>query len=393
MAVKSSPKIQSKGGILGVVPSLGEASEVWLTRSFELLGPSLCGVATRHVNHNVPIKQWGISWEYAKLPFRLRRRLGLTLGGRPLDFPEHRIVSLCRMQKVQTVIVHFASLALQLTRAWDTISQPVLVHVHGADVTWDLKDHSGARLHPPGYREAILDLAQRVWLVATPPLAERLRLDGFPPNRIFEKTFGVPVSGGNQESRKPRKSRTKILFLGRLVDFKGPEMTIQAFNLLRKSGCDASLDIAGDGPLLIRCRRLADESPFRQDITLHGAVDANEGDRLRATSDIFTAHSCVGKVTGQIESFGVAFVEAAAAGLPVVTGNCGGPGYLVREGVTGRLFEPSNVEQHAALLKELVEDVTLRMRLGNAGSQDARERFSLEQERQDWERILSAVAQ
>jgi len=83
------------------------------------------------------------------------------------------------------------------------------------------------------------------------------------------------------------------------------------------------------------------------------------------------------------EPFGIAAVEAMAAGKPVVASRVGGLEEIVEDGVTGLLFEPGNVEDLAKKLSILMDDALLRRSLGGKGRQEAKERY-------DWERIITS---
>jgi glycosyltransferase involved in cell wall biosynthesis len=67
------------------------------------------------------------------------------------------------------------------------------------------------------------------------------------------------------------------------------------------------------------------------------------------------------------ESFGVAAVEAAAAGLPVLASNVGGLPEVVVDGETGFLVPPADVEALSGRLSQLIADPALRQRMGQAG--------------------------
>ncbi|WP_437956011.1 glycosyltransferase [Sorangium sp. So ce119] len=73
-----------------------------------------------------------------------------------------------------------------------------------------------------------------------------------------------------------------------------------------------------------------------------------------------------------------ASLEAMAEGLPVVATAVGGMSEQVDDGVTGRLVPPGDAEAFAAALVELAGDPARRARMGAAGWERARERFSLE---------------
>ncbi|WP_438023931.1 glycosyltransferase [Sorangium sp. So ce233] len=82
-----------------------------------------------------------------------------------------------------------------------------------------------------------------------------------------------------------------------------------------------------------------------------------------------------------------ASLEAMAEGLPVVATAVGGMAEQVDDGVTGRLVPPGDAEAFAGALVELANDPARRARMGAAGWERARERFSLERMVADYARV------
>jgi glycosyltransferase involved in cell wall biosynthesis len=172
-----------------------------------------------------------------------------------------------------------------------------------------------------------------------------------------------------------------VLYLGRLVDFKGPDVVIRAFELARRRGFGGRLIIAGDGPLRVTCELLRATSTSRDDIQMLGAVDAATGEALLQQADIFTAHNRPGPLTHQEEALGVSILEAMASGLPVISGRSGGVLETVLDGVTGILVPPGDVDAHAEAFIALGSDPERRASLGRAGWQRVAAHFSAESER------------
>ena len=82
--------------------------------------------------------------------------------------------------------------------------------------------------------------------------------------------------------------------------------------------------------------------------------------RLLAASDIFCQPNTAP------EAFGITFIEALYAHLPVITTDLGGAPEIVDDSC-GRLVQPNNAGALASALKLLVEDRPLRQKLGEAG--------------------------
>lgn len=298
---------------------------------------------------------------------------------------------------VHCIFVHFLVYAVRYRQVWEASNKPVFVHCHGWDVTWDLQRArpgitGRTNVHPPGYQEAVRALPANVTFIANSrTTAESLEGIGVSPDRIIVKYLGVPCKAGPRRWSgalpEPRDSLT-VLYLGRFSDFKGPDATIRAFARARERGFMGRLVMAGDGPLQPVCQRLIKELDLDNHVELTGAVTKEQGEELRGQADLFTAHSQTGPSSGQREALGVAFLEAMADGLPVVTGRSGSLGEIVDDGETGILFEPGDVEAHAQALLTLSEDRGLRTRMGRAGVDRVRREFSLDAEKIALHRLL-----
>jgi glycosyltransferase involved in cell wall biosynthesis len=128
------------------------------------------------------------------------------------------------------------------------------------------------------------------------------------------------------------------------------------------------LAIVGDGPMLEPLQAKARALGIREDCVFARATfEVTEW--LRAM-DIFVLPSLS-------EALSNALMEAMACGCPVVASNVGGNPELVRNGETGLLFKPGDVERLAVALQVLVENQSLRERLADAGAKFVQERFSI----------------
>ena len=205
------------------------------------------------------------------------------------------------------------------------------------------------------------------------------------------KYLGVPVSDRRPE-RLYEGDNVTILYLGRLIDCKGPDLVIAAFSLACDLGLRGRLLIAGDGPERGRCELARERSRHKSRIELLGLVDAAAGERLRAEADIFTAHNRLGPRSGQEEAFGVSVAEAMATGIPIVTGNNGSLPEIYEDGVQGILVDPGDVDTHARSFLRLAADPKLRCRMGQAAWERARDYFSLQRETSTLRTILGLPA-
>ena len=350
--------------VLFVMPSWSAPSELWMHRMIEAIAPHIGCIAA----YNVTEPTWR-----GRIP--------------ALDLINHDeapeiLAEAVRSPQVSRILIHYLPFALRFERVWARTDKPLFVHCHGYDVTWNLHRHDPP--HPPqfepDYPKRVRTLAERATLIANSHFtAARLREIGVPGHRIAVKHLGVPVP-----NEPPQRSRTdesmRILFLGRLVDFKGPDLTLQAFELACRQGLEGKLIIAGDGPMRDALHNARSQSDFADRITLTGEVDAHTGARLRIHADVFSAHNRTGPISNQVEAFGVSFVEAMAAGLPIVTGRSGSLPEIVTHEREGLLIEPGNVEAHARALLHLYRDAELRRQMGLAAWCRARRCYSTQLE-------------
>lgn len=143
-----------------------------------------------------------------------------------------------------------------------------------------------------------------------------------------------------------------VLFVGRLAEKKGVTYLIEAMKQV-----DAMLVIVGDGPLREQLEEQA--KPLGDKVQFLGAKTHDQLAEIYASADVFAAPSVQAK-DGDVEGFGLVFLEAMASGLPVVASRSGGIPYLVHDGENGLLVEPGNVEELAGAIRKMISMEDLR---------------------------------
>lgn len=161
-----------------------------------------------------------------------------------------------------------------------------------------------------------------------------------------------------------------LLSVSRLVPRKGMDVLIEAVALLAPSMPDLCLVIGGSGRDLRRLREVARRA--RVEVRFLGRVPDADMPRLYGAADV-AAMLCRDRWMGlEQEGFGIVFLEAAAAGIPQVAGRSGGADEAVVDGETGFVVaNPGDPAAAAGLLRKLLENESLRQRLGRAARQRA----------------------
>jgi glycosyltransferase involved in cell wall biosynthesis len=154
-----------------------------------------------------------------------------------------------------------------------------------------------------------------------------------------------------------------VLYFGRLAPEKGVE------TLLRVHANDQGtwrLVVAGSGPLL---------ESLRSQFPLAEFMGHLSGEDLKA---IIRAASFVVVPSEWHENSPISVLEAMAHAKPVVASRIGGIPELVRDKVTGLLFQPKSAAELSIHIKTLLNDPALRSRLGRQGRKIVETEYSLD---------------
>lgn len=164
-----------------------------------------------------------------------------------------------------------------------------------------------------------------------------------------------------------------VLFVGRLRYYKGLGTLIEAMaRLAAEHG--ATLLIAGRGPMEESLQRQARASPAADRIRFLGDVAAADLPALYAAADVFVLPS-----DRRSEAFGLAQVEAMAAGTPVVSTELGtGTSFVNADGETGRVVPSGDAGALSDAIGALLADPELRRAMGERARRRAREEFDAE---------------
>ncbi|MEP1471034.1 MAG: glycosyltransferase family 4 protein [Halieaceae bacterium] len=189
---------------------------------------------------------------------------------------------------------------------------------------------------------------------------------------VSPKRFEVISELGIDSLAAPREStmtgtQLRLVHVGRAVRTKGLRDAIRALSRLPQD-VSVHLDVAGQGEELSLCRDEASRLGVEKNITFHGQISRDRVEELYAQADAFLFPSFR-------EPSGSVVFEALRNGLPVITTDLGGPGFVVDEscGITVPAIEPQQLaDDLASAITRLARDPALRLELAKG----ARERIS-----------------
>jgi glycosyltransferase involved in cell wall biosynthesis len=189
------------------------------------------------------------------------------------------------------------------------------------------------------------------------------------PRGVRGKIFHIPDVGVDLrvwdqpgEPPKPQGGRIRLVYLGRLADWKGVAFLLEAMASVVKRA-DCVLEILGDGEERGALEAQVGRLNLSDRVTFCGWVTADQAARRLGGADIFVMPSLH-------EVGGIAILEAMAAGLPVIVTDWGGPAVHVSEDCGIRVRPDSRdgfVAGLADAVLRLAQSPDLRHRMGQAG--------------------------
>jgi glycosyltransferase involved in cell wall biosynthesis len=273
---------------------------------------------------------------------------------------------------------HIAVHLLPLIRAW---KNPSIVSFHGADVMVDM--------NKPAYREATLQMLDAVTLVLV--RSESLRhavVDlGCDPQKVEIQRTGIPLEEFPFRDRAlPKNGEWRFVQAGRLIEKKGLPVTLRAFEVFVRQYLNATLTIAGEGPLLRELESLARELKIAERVSFTGFLSQQQLREIYYRSHIFLHPSQTGR-DGNQEGIPNSMLEAMATGLPVFATEHGGIPEAIEHGVSGVLVPERDEFALVETLLEAVRDPRFLSGIAQTGADAVRKKFDLQQQAQQLDEI------
>jgi phosphatidylinositol alpha-1,6-mannosyltransferase len=162
-----------------------------------------------------------------------------------------------------------------------------------------------------------------------------------------------------------------LLTVARLVPRKGHDTVIRALEKIVLASPETVYVIAGEGSERARLEALVAELGLAGNVRFAGLVPDTELADFYNLCDLFVHMNR--NVNGDLEGFGIVFLEAAACGKPVIAGKSGGTYAAVADGGSGYLLEPEDHDALANTVLRLWSDPGEMRRLGEVGRARATE--------------------
>lgn len=351
--IPSDPQTGSMSGIVGVAYNLAmqQAAHGWETELVGLAGPD-AQTGTRMLSHGLRVT-WIRPWKWLKVGSYDFRYVGpaavhLLLRGR--------------------ADVHHV------------YSNPYLL-APGRAATRVLHYQTPIGEAPQAYQKAV-QRADAVICCSAFIRDQFLHHVAYPRERVYVVHNGVDLERFRPGDRQTSRARldiladeTIILFAGQVNEEKGLLHLVSVCRRLVPH-YNLRLLIAGSSSLWGGAEELEGQTPYERQIaeelselkaTFLGKVAYNDMPAVYQAADVFVCPSVWD------DPFPLVNLEAMATGLPVVATRAGGNPEAIVDGVTGFLVPPADADALAGALRGLLDNPSLRQRMGEEGLRRAQE--------------------
>lgn len=262
---------------------------------------------------------------------------------------KRRVERFLLISRPDVAFVDYASQAMLLAPILQKAGIPLVVHVHGFDITATMRNRFFIEQLPELFE------ATHTWVAPSLHLCRRLILAGCDPASVQLVHYEPNLEGRQPLPLAERSAEPSIVALGRLTPKKNPLALLHAFALVHASLPAARLTIIGSGHLAGKVRQLVGELKLESAVEVAPAMSHQDALARVRQHWLFAQHS-VTAPNGDQEGFPVAILEASALALPVVSTRHSGIPEQVIDGETGFLVAEHDYEAMAAKMLELLQD-------------------------------------
>ncbi|WP_353955670.1 glycosyltransferase family 4 protein [uncultured Algoriphagus sp.] len=203
-------------------------------------------------------------------------------------------------------------------------------------------------------------------LLVNSPYSKKLLKAIIPFQKIKLIPVGLDCSYFSSFNKNYREG-ISILFVGRLVFWKGPQLALEIFKSLSILRPDIQLNMIGDGDLKMKLLDEINKNNMGNQVRLLGALSQDEIIRYMDSSDIFLYPAKYETSSGAVDTQGLVIQEAQAMELPVICSDVGGIKYGMVDGETGFLVKEGDIDGFLEKIQLLIDQSDLREKMGKAG--------------------------
>lgn len=273
-----------------------------------------------------------------------------------------------KKNKIDFVLIEYCTTAVLYYRILEKLKIPFIVHFHGYDATQtEIINKYGEE-----YKK-VFKSAYKI-IVVSQLMKQKIKDLGCPDDKIILNHYGP-----DSKFLKLELSLNNLCFVsvGRFVNKKAPYYNLLSFKIVLEKFPEAIFHMVGDGLLLEACINISKHLKIDKNVIFHGVKNRDQIISLFKESRSYVQHS-VTSLNGDMEGTPLGVLEAAAAGLPVLsTFHAGIPDVIINQ-ETGLLVEEHDVVGMANNMIRILSDLEYAIKLGKTSKKRIENNFSLE---------------
>ncbi len=248
-----------------------------------------------------------------------------------------------------------------------TLKIPHIASVHGTDIHII---HSHRSLHP------LLQFISKNtnFITTNSNHSSRLVQDIISHTSTRVIPMGIDSKEFTEYSINNQSEKKTILFVGRLITWKGVHILIEATNILKEKKCNIQVMIVGDGPNRDELINFSKRMMVDSIVHFLGKISRHELLSYYKMADVFVLPSILHK--NQTEGLGVVLLEAMASGIPVIGSNIGGIPDIIENKVNGLLVPPGDPVALANSIYYIINNPDRSEKFKDEGFFTVKNRFS-----------------
>ena len=288
-------------------------------------------------------------------------------------------IKLIKQEKIKKIIVaHILPTGTVALIVKKLFHIPYIVSVHGLDISLSQVSEKKRRLTSKimsGAESIMANSEYTKGLLLKYGLCSEDKVEVvYPCSNITDQKTPQKIKE-NLIERNKLADKKVILTVGRLIERKGHDKLIQALPLVLEKVPNAFYVSVGDGPQKKYLQEQVDILKLNDKTNFYYDVLDYELPAFYDLSDVFIM-PCRELNNGDIEGFGIVFLEAGLYEKPVIGGRSGGAVEAVEQGVNGLLVDPNSINEIAQALISLLTNKDKAQSLGEQGRKRVFEKFN-----------------
>lgn len=308
----------------------------------------------------------------------------------PILWETWRVV---RMEKIKRIIVtHVLPVGTVALFIKKMLNIPYVVSLHGLDVAYAARTAKKRKI-----AKKVLQNAE--YVIVNSDYTKNLMIEKLGIKEISKiitvypcpniKYTEVDQEKFNEFKNKHVLNNKKIILtVARLIERKGQDVMIKAMKKIVQKVHNAVYVIVGHGEEANKLKELARSLDLDGRVLFFEDIQDEELPYFYQLSDVFVMPSRILN-DGDVEGFGIVYLEANCYGRPVVAGNCGGAVEAVLHNQTGLTVDPKSENEITQAIISLLENQDKAKQLGFNGKKRVEETFTWSKQARELVKILS----